>query len=63
MHFAYTVSVTCAHPTSIKMAKTAGTLTEDGLRDLEQAVQKLTDRFVGSIDEQVRHKEAEVMEV
>ena len=46
-----------------KKLKTAGTLTEDGLRDLEQSVQKLTDRFVGSIDEQLRHKEAEVMKV
>jgi ribosome recycling factor len=46
-----------------KKLKTAGTLTEDGLRDLEQDVQKLTDRFVHSIDEQLRHKEAEVMKV
>jgi len=46
-----------------KKLKTGGTLTEDGLRDLEDAVQKLTDRFVNSIDDQVRHKEAEVMKV
>src|SRR4051812_43918113 len=46
-----------------KKLKTGGTLTEDGLRDLEQGVQKLTDRFVKSIDDQVRHKEAEVMKV
>src|SRR3954452_24846291 len=46
-----------------KKLKTGGTLTEDGLRDLEDAVQKLTDRFVKSIDDQVRHKEAEVMKV
>jgi ribosome recycling factor len=46
-----------------KKLKTGGTLTEDGLRDLEGEVQKLTDRFVKSIDDQVRHKEAEVMKV
>jgi len=46
-----------------KKLKTGGGLTEDGLRDLEQAVQKLTDRFVHSIDEQLRHKEGEVMKV
>src|SRR4051794_14515060 len=46
-----------------KKLKTGGTLTEDGLRDLEQGVQKLTDRFVHSIDEQLKHKEAEVMKV
>jgi ribosome recycling factor len=43
--------------------KTGGGLTEDGLRDLEQDVQKLTDKFVHSIDEQLRHKEAELMKV
>src|SRR5690242_21169551 len=46
-----------------KKLKAGGSLTEDGLRDLEDDVQKLTDRFVHSIDEQLRHKEAEVMKV
>jgi len=46
-----------------KKLKSGGALTEDGLRDLEADVQKLTDKFVGSIDEQLRHKEAEVMKV
>jgi len=46
-----------------KKLKTSGTLTEDGLRDLEADVQKLTDRFVHSIDDQLKHKEAEVMKV
>lgn len=46
-----------------KKLKASGALTEDGLRDLEQDVQKLTDRFVHSVDEQLRHKEAEVMKV
>jgi len=38
-------------------------LTEDGLRDLEEEVQKLTDRFVKSIDDHLKHKDAEVMKV
>jgi ribosome recycling factor len=46
-----------------KKLKTAGQLTEDGLRDVEDEVQKLTDRFVKSIDDHLRHKEAEVMKV
>jgi ribosome recycling factor len=46
-----------------KKLKASGELTEDGLRDLEGEVQKLTDQFVKSIDDQLRHKEAEVMKV
>jgi ribosome recycling factor len=43
--------------------KTAGELSEDGLRDLEQEVQKLTDRFVKSVDDHLARKEAEIMKV
>jgi ribosome recycling factor len=46
-----------------KKLKAAGDLTEDGLRDVEEEVQKLTDRFVKSIDEHLKHKDAEVMKV
>jgi ribosome recycling factor len=46
-----------------KKLKTAGELTEDGLRDVEEEVQKLTDRFVKSIDDHLKHKDAEVMKV
>ena len=46
-----------------KKLKAAGELTEDGLRDLEGEVQKLTDRFVKSVDEQFSRKEAEIMKV
>jgi len=45
-----------------KMQKSSE-LTEDGLRDLEADVQKLTDRFVKSIDEHLERKDAEVMKV
>jgi ribosome recycling factor len=45
-----------------KMEKSGG-LTEDGLRDLEADVQKLTDKSVKEIDEHLERKEAEVMKV
>lgn len=46
-----------------KKLQKSGELTEDGLRDLEAEVQKLTDRSVKSIDDHFDRKEAEVMKV
>lgn len=46
-----------------KKLKTSGQLTEDGLRDLENQVQKLTDQYVKSIDDHLARKEAEVLKV
>ena len=46
-----------------KKLKAGGGLTEDGMRDVEDKVQKLTDRFVKSIDDHLKHKEAEIMKV
>jgi ribosome recycling factor len=46
-----------------KKLKTSGELSEDGLHDLEAEIQKLTDRFVKSIDDHLEHKEAEIMKV
>jgi ribosome recycling factor len=46
-----------------KKLKTSGGLSEDQEHDVENEVQKLTDRFVKSIDEHLKHKEAEVMKV
>ena len=46
-----------------KKLQKSGELTEDGLRDAEADIQKLTDRFVKSIDEHFERKEAEVMKV
>src|SRR6478736_3219752 len=45
-----------------KMEK-AGDATEDQSRDTEGEIQKLTDRFVKSVDEHFERKEAEVMKV
>src|SRR5437868_12291449 len=47
----------------VKKLKASGGVSEDGWHDLEQEVQKLTDRFVKSIDEHLAHKEAEIMKV
>ena len=46
-----------------KKLKASGGLTEDGMRDTESEVQKLTDRFVKSIDDHLVRKEAEIMKV
>jgi ribosome recycling factor len=46
-----------------KKLKASGGLTEDGMRDLEADVQKLTDRFVKAIDDQLARKDAEIMKV
>ena len=46
-----------------KKLKTGGEVTEDGLRDLETQVQKLTDRFVKSVDDHLGRKETEILKV
>ncbi len=46
-----------------KKQKKDGEITEDDLKDLETKIQKLTDKFVSSIDSIVSEKEKEIMEV
>src|ERR1700758_4234037 len=46
-----------------KKLKASGGLSEDGMHHLEAGIQKLTDRFVKSIDVHLKHKEAEIMKV
>lgn len=46
-----------------KKLKTGGGISEDEMADLEDAIQKLTDRFVKSIDDHLKHKETEIMKV
>jgi ribosome recycling factor len=46
-----------------KKLKTSGGLSEDGMHTLEADIQKLTDRFVKSIDTHLEHKETEIMKV
>jgi ribosome recycling factor len=40
-----------------------GSVDEDGFRDVEEEVQKLTDRFIKAVDDHLKHKESEVMKV
>ncbi len=46
-----------------KKLEKSGEVTEDQLRDTEAEIQKLTDRFVKSIDEHLERKDAEVMKI
>jgi ribosome recycling factor len=47
----------------IKKLERDGKISEDERRDLEEEVQKLTDKFVKSIDTQVDAKEVDIMKV
>jgi ribosome recycling factor len=47
----------------IKQRQKDNGTSEDEARREQDEVQKVTDRFIGTIDELLKHKEAEVMEV
>lgn len=47
----------------LKKAKKDGTMAEDEEKGFEKELQKVTDKYIGQIDELLKHKEAEVMEV
>ena len=47
----------------IKHRQKDGDISEDDARREQDEVQKLTDRFIHQMDELLKHKEAEVMEV
>lgn len=47
----------------IKQRQKEGELSEDDLRREQDEVQKLTDQYVHKIDDLLKHKEAEIMEV
>ncbi|MBQ7960660.1 MAG: ribosome recycling factor [Clostridia bacterium] len=48
---------------AFKKQKKDGEITEDDLKDLETKIQKLTDKFVASVDTIVKDKEKEILEV
>lgn len=48
---------------AVKKLEKEGQLTEDGLRDAEAEIQKLTDRFVADLDKHTVTKEAELMKL
>jgi ribosome recycling factor len=47
----------------LKALQKEGTLSEDGLRKSQDEVQKVTDQTIGRIEEILKKKEAEIMEV
>jgi ribosome recycling factor len=46
-----------------KKLKAGGGISDDEMRDVEDEIQKLTDKYVKSIDDHLKHKEAEIMKV
>jgi ribosome recycling factor len=48
---------------ALKKEAKAGGVTEDDIEKAEQEVQKLTDQYIGKIDEHLAHKEKEIMTV
>lgn len=48
---------------ALKKEQKDGDLTEDGLKDGEKDVQKLTDEYVGKIDKMLEAKEAELLKI
>jgi len=47
----------------IKKIEKEGEITEDDRRDLEEEVQKLTDKYVKEVDQQLENKEMDIMKV
>jgi len=48
---------------SAKKLQKDGGLTEDNLKTAEAEIQKLTDKYVGDVDEQVASKETDIMKI
>lgn len=48
---------------TLKKEKAAGTIPEDEEKHAEKELQKLTDQYIGKIDEHLSHKEKEIMTV
>jgi len=46
-----------------KVQKKNGDITEDDLKDVEDDVQKITDRYINEIEKTIENKEKEIMEV
>ena len=47
----------------IERLKKDSEISEDDARRAEEQIQKLTDKFIGTVDEMLKKKEAEVMEI
>ena len=46
-----------------KAKEKASEITEDDLHNAEEAIQKLTDKYIGKIDEAIDNKEKEIMSI
>lgn len=47
----------------VKKIEKEGEITEDERRDLEEEIQKLTDKYVKEVDQQLETKEMDIMKV
>ena len=47
----------------LKAAKKNTEITEDDLKSAEEKIQKLTDKYVKVVDDMVKEKEKEIMEI
>ena len=48
---------------SARDLNTNGELSDDELRDLEVEIQEITDKFISMIDEQLKHKEDDLIQI
>ena len=48
---------------TLKKMEKAGDISKDEQKSLEEDVQKLTDKFISRIDDSLKHKEEEIMQV
>ena len=48
---------------SARDLNTNGELSDDELRDLEVEIQVITDKFISMIDEQLKHKEDDLIQI
>ena len=49
--------------TKLKDAQKAGEISEDDLKDGENNIQKTTDQYISKVDDMLKEKEKEILEV
>ena len=47
----------------VKESQTAGEISEDDLRRMEDLIQKETDKFIGLVDSELKAKESDLLEI
>ena len=48
---------------SARDLNTKSELSDDELRDLEVEIQEITDKFISTVDEQLKHKEEDLIQI